>query len=610
MAAVNITEYWDVVMAHPNATGVNAGLGMKTAAEYIGFFMDTNDNGDSTRANGTSQPPALGTYTVDQEPGFREFVRWDPVHLFRTPPPSLPPNKNGYYWGFTYLDCLMVSDDSLGFDFCAAQIDSGLPVKIDFLYWNPIPTGASVVDSASGETIDFMEWGDAVSSSEHPDHQEEWNEQPGGEGIGHAVTGVGYYRNIDPDDDGPLPSGDYIIVHDNWVDTPVNVAVHWENWNASIGVDPRFGRTIANPVDLQPHFDWGAISSFAGLSSAGAMGIYLPTHGRSFYFPADSLAPFTGYPKTWLIPGLHVATYYGPGNVRVSTGCPVPNSIVTVPDANGKACSLFVSIPQWSDINETSDLNVIQLSQGEVVGVAVDDTVETVVFLACADGWVEYPGGPSGDEQLEVHLDYNGGPIDTVSFSDIHPVGRLDIVDPLYPPSWIFVYENEVLVCDPAYFESPPLFDSSHSEAWHWYTLYPDKTKLLDSVEFEGKQAADSTEIYILALSYSKPLIPATGISPFAGTQPGSESFYYLSPSRPNPFSLATDIRYYLPVESRVRLEVFDVLGRRIATLVDGSQGAGHQTVRWETGTLSSGVYFCRLEAGGHVEAKRMVLIK
>ena len=54
MAAVNITEYWDAVMGHPSAVGVNAGLGDSTAAEYIGHFMDTNNNGSPARWNGTN----------------------------------------------------------------------------------------------------------------------------------------------------------------------------------------------------------------------------------------------------------------------------------------------------------------------------------------------------------------------------------------------------------------------------------------------------------------------------------------------------------------------------------------------------------------------------
>jgi hypothetical protein len=610
MAAVNITEYWDVVMAHPNAIGVNANLGVSTAAEYIGYFMDTNNQGSPARANGTTQLPASGTYTVDQQPGFQEFVRWDAAHPYFTPPPALPANKKGYGWSFTYLDMLMVAHDSLGFNFCAAQIDSGLPLKIDFLYWNPLPTGVAVIDSASNETIDFMDWGPVVSGSSNTNHVENWNLYPGEEGIGHAVTGVGYFRNIDPDGPGPLPNGNYIIVHDNWSDTPLNVAVLWQNWNAAIGVDPALGLVISNPVDLQPYWDWGAISSYAGLPSGGGMGIFTPSHNANFFFPSDSLAPFTGYPKSWLTPGLQAATNYGPDTVRISTGCPVPYGVVTVPDRSGRACSLFVQIPAWSDIDEASDFNVIQLSQGEMVSVAVGDTVETIVFLASADGYVDAAGSPCSDQQLDVFLDYNGGSMDTVSFNDIHPAGRLDIIDPTYPPSWLFIYGNEMYACDPAYFEVAPFFDMYHSGVWHWYALYPDNSKLLDAVHFDRTQVTGAENVYILALSYSKPQSSSlVGVGPSVEGQSGASSLL-LSPNRPNPFKPRTEIEFYVPARGHVKLEVFDVQGRRVATLIDEVREAGRHTTTWNADSMSSGIYFCRLEAAGFAEARKMLLLR
>jgi hypothetical protein len=361
---------------------------------------------------------------------------------------------------------------------------------------------------------------------------------------------------------------------------------------------------------LQPYWDWGAISSYAGLSSMGGMGIYTPSHNANFYFPSDSLAPFTGYPKSWLTPGLQVATNYGPDTARVSTGCPVPYGVVTVPDRNARACSLFVQIPAWGDINEASDLNMIQLSQGEVVSVVVGDTVETMVFLACADGYAEYAGWPSPDQQLKVRLDYNGGSMDTVSFNNIHPAGRLDIVDPGYPPSWIFIYGNEAFVCDPAYFEVFPLFDMYHSEAWHWYALYPDNSKLLDAVQFDRAQSGGTADVYILALSYSKPQSSsAVGVGPSVEGEPGVGSLL-LSPNRPNPFGPNTEIGYYVPARGHVRLEIFDVQGRRVATLVDEVREAGRHETTWNADSMSSGIYFCRLEAAGFVETRKMLLLR
>ena len=56
--------------------------------------------------------------------------------------------------------------------------------------------------------------------------------------IGHAVTGVGYKLNWDPDGAGPIPSADWVIVHDNWATTPENVAIPWANWMCLWHVNP------------------------------------------------------------------------------------------------------------------------------------------------------------------------------------------------------------------------------------------------------------------------------------------------------------------------------------------------------------------------------------
>ncbi|MFQ5869456.1 MAG: choice-of-anchor V domain-containing protein [Candidatus Zixiibacteriota bacterium] len=78
----------------------------------------------------------------------------------------------------------------------------------------------------------------------------------------------------------------------------------------------------------------------------------------------------------------------------------------------------------------------------------------------------------------------------------------------------------------------------------------------------------------------------------------------------PNPFNARTLISYQLPVASSVKLEIFNLLGSKVATLVDGEQGAGYKSVTWEASKVASGVYFYKLTAGDYTEAKRMMLVK
>jgi len=78
----------------------------------------------------------------------------------------------------------------------------------------------------------------------------------------------------------------------------------------------------------------------------------------------------------------------------------------------------------------------------------------------------------------------------------------------------------------------------------------------------------------------------------------------------PNPFNPVTEIRYALPKDCQVRLEVYSVLGQKVATLVNGQQKAGYKIARWDAGSLSSGIYFYRLQAGDFVQTRKMVLIR
>ncbi|MCB0294283.1 MAG: T9SS type A sorting domain-containing protein, partial [Calditrichaeota bacterium] len=81
--------------------------------------------------------------------------------------------------------------------------------------------------------------------------------------------------------------------------------------------------------------------------------------------------------------------------------------------------------------------------------------------------------------------------------------------------------------------------------------------------------------------------------------QPGSlPSEFVLEQNYPNPFNPVTFIRFALPEALPVRVEVFNMLGQPVATLVNEMKPAGYHTVSFDGSELSSGIYFYRLEAG------------
>ena len=95
----------------------------------------------------------------------------------------------------------------------------------------------------------------------------------------------------------------------------------------------------------------------------------------------------------------------------------------------------------------------------------------------------------------------------------------------------------------------------------------------------------------------------------------GLPESFRLSQNAPNPFGDWTTIRYELPVDGPVSLEIFDSSGRLVRTLRDGPESAGYHAVTWDRKdrsgrTLSNGIYFYRLNAMGFKETKKMVLIR
>jgi hypothetical protein len=85
---------------------------------------------------------------------------------------------------------------------------------------------------------------------------------------------------------------------------------------------------------------------------------------------------------------------------------------------------------------------------------------------------------------------------------------------------------------------------------------------------------------------------------------------FKLEQNYPNPFNPSTGIRYQVPTVGDVRLEVFDVLGRKVATLVSERQSAGFYQTTFNAANLASGIYFYRLQTGSFTETRKMLLIK
>ncbi|HPO56793.1 MAG TPA: T9SS type A sorting domain-containing protein, partial [Ignavibacteriaceae bacterium] len=87
------------------------------------------------------------------------------------------------------------------------------------------------------------------------------------------------------------------------------------------------------------------------------------------------------------------------------------------------------------------------------------------------------------------------------------------------------------------------------------------------------------------------------------------EGFYLYDPY-PNPFNPETVISYQLPVNSKVTLTIYDILGKEVTKLVDKEQEAGKYQITFDAKRYASGVYICRIIAGDFVKTIKMSLVK
>ncbi|MDP1676770.1 MAG: T9SS type A sorting domain-containing protein [Bacteroidota bacterium] len=90
----------------------------------------------------------------------------------------------------------------------------------------------------------------------------------------------------------------------------------------------------------------------------------------------------------------------------------------------------------------------------------------------------------------------------------------------------------------------------------------------------------------------------------------GEANTYEVSQNYPNPFNPTTAISYYVPASGRVTLQVFDMLGKEVATLVNGEVASGAHSVDFNAAQLPSGMYFYTLRANNFNATKKMLLVK
>jgi hypothetical protein len=129
---------------------------------------------------------------------------------------------------------------------------------------------------------------------------------------------------------------------------------------------------------------------------------------------------------------------------------------------------------------------------------------------------------------------------------------------------------------------------------------------------FQGSSMAGDTLGglgYPVIESYSPVYFTGLPISIKDNSIPEPKNFMLMQ-NFPNPFNVQTTIKYALPQASPITIDIYDILGQKVETLVNRVQRAGYHNVRWNADDVVSGIYFYRIEAEGFAETRRMLLLK
>ena len=112
------------------------------------------------------------------------------------------------------------------------------------------------------------------------------------------------------------------------------------------------------------------------------------------------------------------------------------------------------------------------------------------------------------------------------------------------------------------------------------------------------------------ASEYATPFGFMTAVNVAVDEEVGVPGQFVLMQNYPNPFNPTTTIAYTLPQAASVRLSVYDLYGREVATLVAGVQAPGRYEETFDASALASGIYFYRIEAGAFRQTRQLILLK
>jgi hypothetical protein len=147
------------------------------------------------------------------------------------------------------------------------------------------------------------------------------------------------------------------------------------------------------------------------------------------------------------------------------------------------------------------------------------------------------------------------------------------------------------------------------------YTVQQFETNITSDINAEGGGGTRKPGLksFITSrISYIDAQLTALGIDCSVGVEQsngaGPQSFS-LAQNWPNPFSASTTISFVLPAERNITLDIYNVLGTRVARLAEGRYPAGSSSVRFDASSMPGGLYLCRISDGATTLTRSMMVM-
>lgn len=290
------------------------------------------------------------------------------------------------------------------------------------------------------------------------------------------------------------------------------------------------------------------------------------------------------------------------GRVAISEPFTISEQLTISQDESGSGESMLV----WNEVLGAASYELLQLSETnewEVIESLPDTSIVIGANLTgTRSAWMSVRAVNSTETIRSQRADA----VHYVS-SNTLPVAIGDVVNtPLDSRVTIDVLAND------SDLDGDTIYIKEVTSASHGSVLLADNQEVKYTPE-SGYAGLDTFD-YTIVDGYGGSATGTVTVSVASGVSTEESSMlpteFRLEVNYPNPFNPSTTFRYALPVASRARVTVYDALGRQVALLSDSHLEAGWHTVTFEAGSLSSGMYFYRLEASDFNLSRAMLLIK